>query len=70
LRKRLGDSVTAINTEVGTSDVGARIGEEEGDGTHEINGLTHLTLGDKGSPLLLELWVVIENLLGPVDCFG
>lgn len=38
---------------------------KEGDGTHEIFRSSHLSNGNQGRPLLLELWVVIENLLGP-----
>lgn len=62
----LGNGVTAIDAEIRTGHVRTGIGKQEGDGTHEILGLTHLALGNERGPLLLEVWVVVENLLGPV----
>jgi len=51
-----------------TGDVGTGITEKESDGTHEVLWTTHLTLGDKAGPLLCELWVVVQNLLGTERC--
>lgn len=61
---RLRGRVTTVNAELGASHVAGGIGEEEGDGAHEILGLAHLALGDEGDPLLGELGVLVENLLG------
>lgn len=63
---RLRDSVATVDTQVCARDVLAGVREEKGDGTHEIDGLTHLTLRDQGCPLLLQIRVVVKDLLGPV----
>ena len=67
IASRLGASVTTVNTEIRTGDVLAGIGEQEGDRTHEVLGHPHLALGNEGGPLLLEIWVIIEDLLGPTQ---
>ncbi|KAG7058227.1 short chain dehydrogenase [Colletotrichum scovillei] len=63
-RGGLCDGVTAINAEVRTRDVERGIRQQESDGSHKVLGLTHLALGNQRSPLLLEVWVVVKNLLG------
>lgn len=63
---RLGDSVTAVNTEVGTSDISSRIRQQESHGSHEVFWTTHLALRNQTGPLLGKLWVVIKNLLGAI----
>jgi hypothetical protein len=63
----LSASVTTIDSQVGSSNVLRGIGEQEGDGTHQIDGRTHLALGDEGSPLSLQLRVIVENLLSPAS---
>lgn len=60
----LGDSVTAVNADVRAGDVATGARQQEGDGSHEVLGLTHLALGNEGSPLLLEVGVLVEDLLG------
>lgn len=62
----LGHGVTAINTEVGSSNVLRSIGQQEGNGTHQVDWLAHLALGDERGPLSLQVWVVVEDLLGAV----
>jgi hypothetical protein len=52
------------NTQLGAGHVARGIGEEEGHGTHEVLGLAHFALRNEGDPLLSELGVVIEDLLG------
>lgn len=64
--KLLRGRVATINAELSTGHVAGGVGEEEGDGAHEVLGLPHLALRDKGDPLLGELGVVIEDLLGAV----
>ena len=61
---RLRDGVSAVNTQLGASHVAGGIGEQECDSAHEIFRLAHLTLRDERDPLLGELWVVVEDLLG------
>ena len=58
------DRVAAVNAQVCSGDIAARIAEEVGDSAHEIFWLAHLTLGDQGGPVLVEVWVIIEDLLG------
>jgi hypothetical protein len=60
--------VRSINTEVGAVHVQAGITREERNSAHQILRASHLTHGDKGSPLLLQLWVIVEDLLGTVTC--
>lgn len=66
VQNRLGDSVTAVNTEVGTSDISSRIRQQESHGSHEVFWTTHLALRNQTGPLLGKLWVVIKNLLGTI----
>jgi hypothetical protein len=63
---RLRDSVATVNTQLGAGHVARGIGKEESDGTHEVLGLAHLALRNEGDPLLGELGVVVEDLLGAV----
>lgn len=39
--------------------------EQEGHSAHQIFRLSHLSLRDQGRPLLLESWVIVEDLLRP-----
>ena len=61
--KLLRGRVATINAELSTGHVAGGVGEEEGDGAHEVLGLSHLALRDKGDPLLGELGVLVEDLL-------
>lgn len=61
---RLGDSVATVDTDISTSDVLAGVGEEEGDGAHQILGLAHLALRNQGRPLAVQVWVLVQDLLG------
>lgn len=63
---RLRDSVATVDTEIGTSHVASGVTGQERDGAHEVLGTTHLALGNKAGPLVGELGVVIEDLLGAV----
>lgn len=63
----LSHSVTTVDAEIGTGNVTSRIGKEEGDGAHQIFWTAHLTLWDEAGPLLGELWVLVEDLLGTVS---
>ena len=56
--------VRSINTKIGAVHVQAGDAREERDGAHQILRASHLTHGDKGSPLLLQLWVIVKDLLG------
>lgn len=58
----LGKSVTTVNTEIRTSDVLGSITEQEGDGTHEVLGSSHLANRNQGGPLLVKLGVLVEDL--------
>ena len=60
----LGDSVTTVDAKVGTSHVAGRVTEQESDSAHQVLRAAHFTLRNQRSPLLGELWVVIENLFG------
>lgn len=67
--RSLSHGIATVDAEVGTGDVAAGIGEEVGDGAHEVLGLTHLADWDQGGPVLVEFWVVVENLLGSgINC--
>lgn len=59
--------VTTINAELGAGHVAGGVGKEEGDGAHEVLGLAHLALRDEGDPLLGELGVLVEDLLGAIE---
>lgn len=65
--RQLGNGVSAINAEIGTSDVFAGIAEQESDGTHEVFGSSHLTLRDEGGPLAVKFGVLLEDLLCTVE---
>lgn len=60
----LGDSVAAIDTQIRAQDVVGRIRQQEDDRAHQVLGPAHLALGDQGGPLLLQVGVVFEYLLG------
>lgn len=60
--------IAAVDTKVSTGDVGGRVRQQEGQGAHEILGLAHLALRDERNPLLPEVRVVVEDLLGAVRC--
>lgn len=62
----LSKSVSAVDAEVGTGDVRSGIGQQERERAHQVGGVAHLTLGDERGPLLLELRLVVEDLLGAV----
>jgi hypothetical protein len=64
----LGARVRSINPEVGAVHVQAGVTRQERDSTHQILRASHLTHGDKGSPLLLQLWVIVKDLLGTATC--
>lgn len=64
---RLGDSVAAIDAEVGASDIASCITAKESNGTHKVFGAAHLALWDERDPLLCKLRVVVEDLLGAVQ---
>jgi hypothetical protein len=55
--------VASVHAEVCTSHVGAGVAGQEGDGTHEVLGPSHLTLRDERRPLARQLGVVFEDLL-------
>lgn len=62
IRRALGllrGCVATVNAQLGTSHVARGVGEEEGDGAHEVLGLAHLALGDERDPLLGELGVLV-----------
>jgi hypothetical protein len=62
----LRDGVAAVDAQLGAGHVTGGVGEQECDGAHEVLGPAHLALRDEGDPLLGELGVVIEDLLGAV----
>ena len=64
LRLSLSARVRSINAKVGAVHVQAGVTREERDGAHQILRASHLTHGDEGSPLLLQLWIVVKDLLG------
>lgn len=57
--KSLRNSITTIDPEIGTGDILTGVREQKGDGTHEIDGLAHLALGNERCPLLFEFGVVV-----------
>ena len=61
----LGHCITTVHTEVSTGDVAASIREEIGDRAHEVFWFTHLTDRDQRSPVFVQLWVIVKDLLGP-----
>lgn len=63
-RLRLCDGVTSINAEICSGYVSRSIWEQKGNWSHQVFWLSHLTLWNEGDPLVLQIWVVIENLLG------
>lgn len=66
MKGRLRDSVATVDAQIGACDVRRGVGQEEGDGAHEVDGRAHLALRDEGGPLALELRVVVEDFLGAV----
>jgi len=60
----LSAGVCTIDAQVSAIHVQTGIAGQERDGAHEILRAAHLTDRNEGSPLLLELWVIIEDLLG------
>ena len=58
--------VATVDAQLGAGHVAGGVGEKEGDGAHEVLGLAHLALGDERDPLLGELGVLIEDLLGTI----
>ena len=65
-RWRLGDGVSAVDTDISACHVQTGIAGEKRDGSHEVFRYTHLADWDQASPLLRKSRVVVENLLGPV----
>lgn len=63
----LRDRVTAVNAQIGASDIARCIGKQERDRPHEFLGAPHLSLRNKRCPLLLEIRLVIENRLCSVS---
>lgn len=63
-----GHGVAAVDTKVSTGDVAGRVRQQERQGAHEVLGPAHLALGDERNPLLPEVWVVVEYLLGAARC--
>jgi hypothetical protein len=55
--------IAAVNPQIRSSDVLRGVGQEEGDGPHEILGDAHLALRDERRPFGLEVGVVVEDLL-------
>jgi hypothetical protein len=64
--RALRDGVAAVDAQIGAGHVTGGVGEQECDGAHEVLGSAHLALRDEGDPLLGELGVVVEDLLGAV----
>ena len=64
-KKNSSQTVTTVNPQISTGDVRSSFTEQEGDGAHEILGVTHLAGGDERGPLLLEVWVLVEDLASP-----
>ena len=62
----LGEGVATVNADIGTSHVLGGITEQEGNGTHQVLGSTHLAGGDERDPLVPQFGVLIQNLAGPV----
>ena len=48
-------------------DVKTGVTGKERNSTHQILGTSHLTNGDKRSPLLLKIWVIVKDLLCPAS---
>jgi hypothetical protein len=48
-----------------TCDITRGVRRQESDCAHEVFRLTHFPLRDEGRPLLLEIGVIVEDLLGP-----
>ena len=55
-----------LDAQLSAGHVAGGVGEQECDGAHEVLGPAHLALRNEGDPLLGELGVVIEDLLGAV----
>lgn len=63
---RLGDGVAAVDTDVSASGVHGRVRQQVVHRAHQVLGLAHAAHGDERGPLLLEVGVVVEDLLGAV----
>lgn len=63
----LGVGVPAVDSQIGAGHVCGGVRQEEGYRSHQILGLPHLALWDKRSPLGLEVWLVVEDLLRSAD---
>lgn len=60
----LWESVTTVDTELSTSHIAGSLGEEVDGSAGEILGLTHATLGNLGSPGLVEVRTGSNDLAG------
>ena len=63
---RLGDRVATIDAQVGTGDILRGVRQEEGHRAHQVDRLAHLSLRNQGDPLLLQVRVIVQDLLGAV----
>lgn len=63
---RSSQSVSAVDAEISTGNVFRRITEEESDGAHQVLGDSHFTHGNQRDPLVLQIWVIVEDLARPV----
>lgn len=59
--------IPSIHSQFSTRHVTTCFRREKGNSTHKVFWLTHLTLWDQGSPLRLEVWVLIKDLLSPKE---
>lgn len=63
---KLGDGVATINTQISSRHITRRVGQEVCHRAHQVLRLTHFPLRNQRRPVFIQVWVVVEDLLGPV----
>lgn len=62
----LSDGVATIDSDLRARHITCCVAQEVDDRTHQVLGLTHATLRNQGGPVLVEIGVLVEDLLGSV----
>lgn len=61
---KLRNCVAAVDAKVSARDIVAGVREKIGDRAHQVFGLAHLAHRDERGPVFVQLWVLVEDLLG------
>src|ERR1700761_527462 len=61
--------VSSVNPQICPSDIATSIAEQVSDCAHQVFGPAHFTNWDQRSPFVIELWIIIQYLPGPVHSY-